>query len=136
MEDDPETDSDDFYHMLRDANELLWSGCETHIVLSAVSELLNLKAKFNMTVNRYDRMIAIIKKILPKDKKLIESFYSSKKIKKRLGIGSEKIDAYHNDCIFFYKEDQLKSSYDVYGESGFKSRQEGRDQKDIPYKVL
>ena len=32
-----------------------------------------------MTVNYYDRIIAIIKKILPKDKKLIGSFYTFKK---------------------------------------------------------
>ena len=43
MEDDPEADSGDFYIMLKDADESLWSRCETHTVLSTVSELLNLK---------------------------------------------------------------------------------------------
>ena len=55
---------------------------------------------------------------------------------KGLGIRYEKIDACRNDCIFFYKEDQLKSTCDIYGESQFKLRQKGRNQKDIPYKVL
>ena len=40
-----------------------------------------------------------------------------KKIMKRLGRGYEKIDACHNDCILFYKEDQLKSSCNVCGEN-------------------
>ena len=71
----------------------------THTVLSAVSELLNLKVEFHMTINCYDRMIAIIKKILSKDEKLVESFYASKKRVKKLCMGYEKIDAYRNDYI-------------------------------------
>ena len=87
-----------------------------------MSELLNLKIEFNMTVNYYDRMVAIIKKILPKNKKLVGSFYASKKIVKGLGMGYEKINVCHNNCIFFYKENQLKSLCDVCDESRFKSR--------------
>ena len=67
-----------------------------------MSELLNLKAEFNMMVNCYDRMVAIIKKMLLKDEKLVGSFYASKKMMKRLGMGYEKIDACHNDCMPFY----------------------------------
>ena len=93
-----------------------------YTVLLAISELLNLKAEFNMIVNYYDRMVALIKKMVSKDEKLVGSFYASKKMMKRLGMGYEKIDACHNDCILFYKEDQLKSSCDVCSESQFKSR--------------
>ena len=136
MEDDPEADSSDFYRMLKDTDELSWSACETHTMLSAVSELPNLKIEFNMTVNCYDRMVAIIKKMLPKDEKLVGSFYASKKMVKRLGMGYEKIDARRNDCMLFYKEDQLKSTCDVSSESQFKPRQDGTNQKDIPYKLM
>ena len=72
-----------------------------------------------MTVNYYDRIVAIIKKMLPKDEKLVESFYASKKIIKKLSMGYEKIDACYYDCILFYKENQLKSICDVCGESQF-----------------
>ena len=108
--------------MLKDADEPLWSEYEIYTILLVVSELLNLKAKFNMTINCYDRMVVIIKKMLSKDEKLVESFYTSKKIVKELGMGYEKIDTYCNDCMLFYKKDQLKSSYDIYGKSRFKSR--------------
>ena len=103
--------------MLKDANEPIWLECKIHTILFAVSELLNLKVEFNMTVNCYDRMVVIIKKMLPKDEKLIGSFYTSKKMMKVLGMRYEKIDAYYNDYILFYKENQLKSSCDVCGES-------------------
>ena len=58
-----------------------------------------------MTINCYDRMVAIIKKILSKDKKLVVSFYTSKKMIKELDMRYEKIDACRNRCMLFYKED-------------------------------
>ena len=105
--------------MLKDADEPLWPDCETHTILSTVLKLLNLKAEFNMTVGCYDRMVAIIKKMLPKEEKLVGSFYASKKMVKGLSMGYEKIDACSNDCMLFYKDDQLKSSCDVCGKSRF-----------------
>ena len=80
-----------------------------------------------MMINCYDRMVAIIKKMLSKDEKIIGSFYTSKKIIKGLSMGYKKIKACRNDCTFFYKEDQLKSTYDVCGESRFKLRQKGKN---------
>ena len=62
MENDLEADNDDFYRMLRDTDKPLWLGWETYIVLSTVSELLNLKIEFIMIVNYYDKMVAIVKK--------------------------------------------------------------------------
>ena len=51
-------------------------------------------------------------------------------------MGYEKIDACRNGCMLFYKEDQQKRACDVCGANRFKSRKEGRNQKDISYKVL
>ena len=106
MLDDLEPNSDNIFHMLKDADEPLWLDCETHTILSTVSELLNLKVEFNMTVGCHDRMVAIIKKMLLKEKKLVESFYALKKMVKGLGMGYEKIDACRNDYMLFYKDDQ------------------------------
>ena len=51
-----------------------------------MSELLNLKVEFNMTVNCYDKIVTIIKKMLLKDEKLVGSFYASKKMVKGLNM--------------------------------------------------
>ena len=75
-----------------------------------------------MMTNYYDRMVAIIKKMLLKDEKHVGSFYASKKIVKGLGMGYEKIDACCNGCMLFYKEDQQKSSCSICGVSRFKPR--------------
>ena len=99
MSDDLEPDSDNFFRMLKDADKPLWPGYETHTILSVVSKLLNLKVEFNMTINCYDRMVVIIKKMLPKEEKLVGSFYASKKMIKGSGMGYEKIDTCHNDCM-------------------------------------
>ena len=69
-----------------------------------MSEFLNLKIEFNMMINYYDRIVAIIKKILLKDEKLVGSFYALKKIVKGLDMGYERVDACRNNYIFFYKE--------------------------------
>ena len=79
MSDDLESDSDNFFHMLKDVDEPLWPGYKTHTILLAVSELLNLKMEFNMTVSCNNRIVAIIKKKLLKKEKLVGSFYASKK---------------------------------------------------------
>ena len=51
------------------------------------------------------------------DEKLVGSFYASKKMIKRLDMEYEKIDARCNNCMLFYKEDKLKNSCDICGES-------------------
>ena len=58
-----------------------------------------------MMVNYYDRMVAIIKKVLSKDEKLVGSFYASKKMMKRLGMRYKKVDTCCYNCMLFYKED-------------------------------
>ena len=64
--------------MLKDADEPIWPGYETRTILLAVLELLNLKAKFNMTVSCCDRMVAIIKKMLSKEESLLGVFMFKK----------------------------------------------------------
>jgi len=64
VEEDPNPSTAKFYNLLRDVDEPLWDGCKKHSKLSATTQLLNLKSKFTMSVNCYDRMISIIKNML------------------------------------------------------------------------
>jgi len=57
-----------------------------------------------MSVNCYDQMISIIKGMLPESERLPENLYSSKKMVNELGLGYEKINAYPNHCMLYYKE--------------------------------
>ena len=77
--------------------------------LSAVTQLLNLKSEFNMSVSCYDRMIAIIKSMLLESERLPENLYKSKRMVSELGLGYEKIDACPNHCMLYYKENSDKN---------------------------
>ena len=59
-----------FYDLLRDVDEPLWNGCESHTILSAVLQLLNLKSEYNLSQSCFDRLCSIVKSMLPKDEKL------------------------------------------------------------------
>ena len=87
LDEDPNPPASKFYTLLRDVDEPLWDGCHKHTKLSAISQLLNLKSEFNMSESCYDRMIVIIKSMLPETEKLPENFYRSKKMVNDLGSG-------------------------------------------------
>ncbi|KAK2455713.1 hypothetical protein QL285_003139 [Trifolium repens] len=106
LEEDPNPSASNFYTLLRDADEPLWVGCHKHTKLSAVTQLLNLKSELNMSESCYDRMIVIIKSMLPETEKLQENFYRSKKMVKDLGLGYEKIDACPNHCMLYERENK------------------------------
>ncbi|KAL4327715.1 hypothetical protein AHAS_Ahas13G0127800 [Arachis hypogaea] len=53
---------------------------------AAVTQLVNLKSEFNMSESCYNRMIAIIKSMLPESEKLPEDFYRSKTMIQELGL--------------------------------------------------
>src|SRR5262249_19592059 len=137
QQEEPNERAKKFYKLLQDADEPLWSGCDNHTRLSAVSQLLNLKSEFNLSEKCFDRMIAMIKSMLPKDEKLPENYYRAKKMVHELGLGFMKIDVCPNHCLLYYKEDAEKTCCDICGHSRFKPRRgDNVKQKDVPHKVL
>jgi hypothetical protein len=93
-----------FYNLLRDADKPLLDGCKKHTKLSAVTQLFNLTSDFFMSESCYERMIVIIKSMLPDSKRLPNNFYRSKRMVRELGLEYQKIDAYPNYCQLYYKE--------------------------------
>ena len=63
----------------------------------------------------YNRMLLIIKSMLPEDEKLPEDFYQSKKIMKKLGLSYQKIDICSNFCMLYYMNDSQKIECSVCG---------------------
>ncbi|XP_072076225.1 uncharacterized protein [Arachis hypogaea] len=111
LEEDPNPSASKFYKLLRSADEPLWDGYTKHTILSAVTQLVNLKSEFNMSESCYNRMVAIIKSMLPESEKLLEDFYRSKTMIQELRLGYDKIDACPNHCMLYYKETSDKTSY-------------------------
>jgi len=140
LDEDPNPPASKFYTLLRDADEPLWDGCHKHTKLSPISQLLNLKSEFNMSESCYDRMIVIIKSMLPETEKLPENFYRSKKMVNELGLGYEKIDACPNHCMLYDRENKdpkVCSACLVCRHPRFKPKAGcSVKEKDVPFSVL
>ncbi|KAD5803399.1 hypothetical protein E3N88_14759 [Mikania micrantha] len=80
-----------FYTMLNQANEPLWDGSKNASTLSTATSLLNWKSDCNVSDSAFDKLLPIIKNILPDDEKLARSFYETKKILKPLELPSLQI---------------------------------------------
>lgn len=125
-----------FYNLLSKADEPLYKGCEKHSTLSAMSRMLSIMSDFNMSQSCYDRMVQTIKEFMP-DSTLCPSYYESKKMVSKLGLGYEKINMCPNGCNLYYGKDL--SWYECYmcGHPRYKPRQPGRaKRKNIPYKYM
>ncbi|OMO69993.1 Transposon, En/Spm-like protein [Corchorus capsularis] len=137
VEESPNPRAAKFFSLLKDADEALWEGCKKHSKLSVVSQLLNCKSECNMSDASFDRLVGIVKDMMPEDKKLPKNFYRTKKMMARLGLGYEKIHACQNNYMLFYKESESLTECSVCGHPRYKPRKSSsKRQKAIPYKVL
>ena len=133
----PNPSATSFYSLLKDADEPLWPGCQTHTTLSAVSQLLNCKTEFNISEAGFNRLLGIMKGMLPDDDNLPQSFYELHKKLEKFGLSYVKIDACKNGCMLFDKEYADWEYCGICGHSRYKpiSTPAGRGKKK-PYKVL
>ncbi|XP_017970474.1 PREDICTED: uncharacterized protein LOC18609682 [Theobroma cacao] len=79
VEKDPNPNVSSFYSLLSNAEEPLCVGCTKHTTLSTVSQLLNVKAEYNLSESCFDLLLKIIKNMLPSDENLPIDFYRMKK---------------------------------------------------------
>jgi len=91
-EEPPNQNAQEFFEMLKAAEEPLFDGCRTHSPLSAVCRLLNIKSESNMSDNCYNQILLFLKELLPEDAKLHVDYYRTKQMVAKLGLGYEKID--------------------------------------------
>jgi hypothetical protein len=68
-------------------------------------ELLQWKAVTGLSDKRFEKLLKIVKKMLPKDNELPASTYKAKKIICPLGLEVQKIHAFPNDCILYRGEE-------------------------------
>ncbi|XP_017972836.1 PREDICTED: uncharacterized protein LOC108661342 [Theobroma cacao] len=137
VEEDPNPNASSFYSLLSNVEEPLWVGCTKHTTLSAVSQLLNVKAEYNLSESCFDQLLEIIKNMLPSDENLLIDFYRMKKKVAKLGFGYIKIDACKNNCMLFYERLATFEHCQVCGHPRYKQRNSSvRRHKKIPYKIL
>src|SRR3989337_3523475 len=91
--------------MLEDHKKLLYPNYEDEKKkLGTILELLQWKAENGVSDKGFEKLLIMLKKMLPKDNKLPDSTYEAKKVVCRLGLEVQKIHACPNDCILYCGE--------------------------------
>ena len=132
--------------MLEDHNTLLYPNCEDgQKKLGTTLELLQWKAENGTSDKGFEKLLKIIKKMLPKDNVLPPSTYEAKKVVCPLGLEVQKIHACINDCILYRGEEyENLNACPVCGALRYKIRRddpgevedEARPRKRVPAKVM
>ena len=94
-----------FDKMLEDHQKLLYPTCEDgQKKLGSILELLKWKAETGLTDSGFEKLLVILKKLLPRENELPASTYEAKKLVCPLGLEVQKIHACPNDCILYRGE--------------------------------
>jgi hypothetical protein len=88
--------------MLDDHKKNLYPNCgDGQKNLGSTLELLQWKAENGLSNKGFEKLLKIVKMMLPKDNELLASTYEAKKIVCPLGLEVQKIHACPNDCILY-----------------------------------
>ncbi|PHT67417.1 hypothetical protein T459_26904 [Capsicum annuum] len=109
------------FKLVEDVAQQLYPGCETFSKYSIIVELLQIKCLYGLSDKAVDIILKLIKRALPSDETLPETFYEAKKVIQDLGFRYENIHACKNDCMLFWKENAKFESCLICGESRWKS---------------
>ena len=86
--------------MLQDHNKLLYPTCEDgQKKLGSTLELLKWKAETDVTDSGFEKLLVLMKKMIPRNNKLPANTYEAKKLVCPLGLDVQKIHTCPNDCI-------------------------------------
>ncbi|XP_043816628.1 uncharacterized protein LOC110624237 [Manihot esculenta] len=134
----PNSAAQKLYDMLNASKQQLWPGCETHSQLSAVSRLLNLKAEHHFSEQCFDQICELMKEMLPSDNVMTDSFYSTKRLVRGLGLPVQKIHCCANGCMIFWENDKELTRCKFYDHERFKRLKHnlGKGKSQIPYKKM
>ena len=131
--------------MLEDHNKLLYPNCENgQKKLGTTLELLQWKAENGTTDKGFQKLLKIVKKMLPRENVLPSSTYEAKKVVCPLGLEVQKIHACINDCILYRKEYENLNACPVCSALRYKIRRddpgdvegESTPRKKVPAKMM
>jgi hypothetical protein len=99
--------------------------------LGSTLELLKWKADTGVTDSSFEKLLVLMKKMLPRKNELPASMYEAKKLVCPLGLDVQKIHACPNDCILYHGEkyenmDKCPVCTALWSLSGIKQKIENR----------
>ncbi|KAM3202853.1 hypothetical protein P3L10_030478 [Capsicum annuum] len=120
LEEDPNADTGKFYSLLEDFEQPLYQNSKA-LKLSSLIKLLHIKSMGYWSNESFTMLLKMLKEeLLPDGANLPNSYYEAKKMIRELGLSYNKIDAYTNDCMLYWKEDSLLDSCKISGASRWK----------------
>ncbi|XP_020250999.1 uncharacterized protein LOC109828405 [Asparagus officinalis] len=132
--------------ILEDNEKDLYDGCTEYSRLSFILELMRIKTLSGMADKYFQMLLNLLRKVIPDGENSIpEKCYDANKIVGALGLDYNKIDAYPNDCVLYYKDNEKLEECPKCGVSRWrknartstrKSDELVNQQKKIPAKVL
>jgi hypothetical protein len=88
--------------MLEDHKKSLYPNCQNGLKkLGSTLELLKWKAEEGLSDSGFEKLLKMMRNMLPNDNELPTSMYEAKKIVCPLGLEVQKIHACPNDCILY-----------------------------------
>jgi hypothetical protein len=114
IEDPPTPEVEEFFRLLKALEEPLHKHTKV-IVLAFVTRLMAIKSKFFFSNNCYNKLLKLVRDVLPNPNKLPKDIYHSKKLVKGLDMDYEKIDICRNSCMLFWKEHKEENKCLKYG---------------------
>jgi len=104
-EQEPNVEAAKFYRSFEDLSQPLYEGSSIS-KLAATVKLLNTKNLGKWSHKSFSMLVELLRKdFLLDNSTLPNSYYEAKKIMKELGLSYIKIDACHNDCMLYWKND-------------------------------
>lgn len=105
VEEEPNKEAAEFYKLVNDASVPLYPNCKEHSKLLFVTTLLHFKKIYGCSQKVFNELLKLIGSVLPGPYTLPETYQNMKNMVRGLHLKYEKIDAFDNDYMFFYKED-------------------------------
>ena len=101
LEANGDIDQEDLQKLFDEAEKPVYDGCKNFSILSAVLELLKLKASSGWSDSSFTKLLEFLHRLLPDNNELPISTYQAKKIMCPMGLEIERIHACPNDCMLY-----------------------------------
>ncbi|XP_070032150.1 uncharacterized protein [Nicotiana tomentosiformis] len=118
-----------FYNLSKDFEKPLYQNSKIS-KLSTLIKLLHIKSMGRWSNELFTMLLKMLKdELLPDGANVSNSYYKAKKVIRDLGLSYKKIDACINDCMLYWKENNLLNSCRVCGASRWKTDKHSGEAK-------
>ncbi|KAG6527843.1 hypothetical protein ZIOFF_009977 [Zingiber officinale] len=108
-----ESNVKDFYRLIEEGKQQLYTGCTEFSKLSFLVELFQLKVNGKWSDKSFTALLDFLRRVLPSEAQVPKSFYEAKKLISSLGLHYEKIHACPNDCMIYWGRNENEQACKV-----------------------